>query len=107
MADLIARRNEIETEIAALTGRPSLPGHLAEWIAAEIFAIDLEASAVARAIDGRFASGPLAGSTVNIKWYGKREGLLDVMEDPSLDYHLVLTGPVEPQHHRAARPARC
>jgi hypothetical protein len=93
VADLIARRNEIETEIGAITGRPALAGHLGEWIASEIFAIDLEASAVAKAIDGRFTSGPLAGCTVNIKWYGKREGLLDVNEDPSLDYYLVLTGP--------------
>jgi hypothetical protein len=92
VADLIARRNEIDTEIAAITGRPALAGHLGEWIAAEIFAIDLEASAVAKAIAGHFTSEPLAGCTVNIKWYGKLEGLLDVTEDPSLDY-LVLTGP--------------
>lgn len=96
VADLIARRNAIDAEIAAKTGRPALPGHLGEWIAAEVFDIDLEASAVARAVDGRFASGPLAGSTVNIKWYGKREGLLDMTEDPSLDYYLVLTGPRGP-----------
>jgi hypothetical protein len=61
-------------------------GHLGEWIAAEIFAIDLEASAVAKVIDGRFTSGPLAGCTVNIKWYGMREALLDMTEDARLDY---------------------
>ena len=27
---------------------------------------------------------------VNVKWYGKREGLLDMTADPSLDYYLVL-----------------
>lgn len=93
VADLIARRNKIDKEIAAITGRPALAGHLGEWIAGEVFDIDLEASAVAKAIDGRFASSPLADCTVNIKWYGKREGLLDITEDPNLDYYLVLTGP--------------
>lgn len=93
VADLIARRNDADAEIAAITGRPVAAGHLGEWVAAEVFGIDLEASAVARAIDGRFTSGPLAGRTVNIKWYGKREGLLDMTEDPGLNYYLVLTGP--------------
>jgi hypothetical protein len=96
VAALIAQRNAIDVEIAAITGRPALVGHLGEWIAAEVFDIDLEASAVAKAIDGRFTSGPIAGCTVNIKWYGKREGLLDVTEDPVLDYYLVLTGPRGP-----------
>src|SRR6185437_3391957 len=47
----------------------------------------------AKAIDGRFRSGPLMGKTVNIKTYGKREGLLDTSDDPSLNYYLVLCGP--------------
>jgi hypothetical protein len=68
-------------------------GHLGEWIAARIFSIDLESSASSAAIDGRFAAGPLAGRTVNIKWYLKREGLLDVTESVLLDYYLVMTGP--------------
>lgn len=93
VASLIAQRNVIDTEIAAITGRPVVAGHLGEWIAAEVFDVDLEASAVAKAIDGRFTTGPLAGCSVNIKWYGKREGMLDVTEDPSLGCYLVLTGP--------------
>jgi hypothetical protein len=47
---------------------------------------------VAKAIDGRFATGSLAGRTVNVKLYGKREGLLDVVDDPTVEYYLVLTG---------------
>jgi hypothetical protein len=76
VADLVRQRNTIDTKIAAVIDRPVVAVHLGEWIAAEIFQIDLEASAVAKAIDGRFASGPLTGRTVNIKWYGNREGLL-------------------------------
>ena len=60
------------------------------------FDIELEASAVAAGIDGRFRSGPLQGRTVNIKWYLKREGLLDMTESTALDYYLVLTGPQSP-----------
>jgi hypothetical protein len=30
---------------------------------------------------------------VNIKWYLKREGLLDTSESVRLDYYLVLAGP--------------
>ena len=30
---------------------------------------------------------------MNIKWYLKREGLLDTTESAALDYYLVLTGP--------------
>jgi len=101
VAELIRRRNALDTEIARITRRPTLPGHLGEWVASRIFDIQLEGSAVAKAIDGRFVSGPLAGRTVNIKWYGKREGLLDVVTDPRLDYYLVLTGPRAP-----AEPSR-
>jgi hypothetical protein len=68
-------------------------GHLGEWIAAQVFDIELEASAVAAGIDGHFRSGSLQGRTVNVKWYLKREGLLDTTESAALDYYLVLTGP--------------
>src|SRR5262249_28924251 len=68
-------------------------GHLGEWIAAQIFDIELESSAAAAGIDGRFRSGALQDRTVNIKWYLKREGLLDTTESTVLDYYLVLAGP--------------
>jgi hypothetical protein len=71
-------------------------GHLGEWIAARIFDIALEHSATTAAFDGRFTTGALRGRTVNIKWYLKREGLLDVTQSPALDYYLVLTGPAAP-----------
>jgi hypothetical protein len=92
-AALLRERNAIDAELAELMQRPMTSGHLGEWIAAQVFDIRLEASAVAAGIDGRFRSGPLAGRTVNIKWYLKREGLLDTTECMALDYYLVLTGP--------------
>jgi len=92
-AELLRNRNAIDQDIAAITGRPMTSGHLGEWIAAQIFGIELEPSAAAPGIDGCFCSGPLRGRTVNIKWYLKREGLLDTSESERLDYYLVLTGP--------------
>ncbi len=93
VAELIAERNSVDAEIGAITGRPALAGHLGEWIAAQIFDIALESSAVAKGIDGRFTSAPLEGRTVNVKWYAKREGNLDLAEDSDADFYLVMTGP--------------
>lgn len=96
VADLLVRRNAIDAALAAIIGRPAVSGHLGEWIAAAIFGIDLEPSASAPAIDGRFCAGPLAGATVNIKCYAAHQGLLDMTTSPDLDYYLVLTGPASP-----------
>lgn len=57
-----------------------------------IFLIELEASATAAGIDGRLVEGVLAGQTVNVKWYLKHDGLLDLTL-PGPDLYLVLTGP--------------
>ena len=93
LASLLARRNAIDEEIAALIGdRPALRGHVGEWIAQEIFRVTLEESAVQKDFDGRFADGPLAGTKVNVKWYGKRTGLLDINPDGVPNYYLVMTG---------------
>jgi hypothetical protein len=74
IAELLRDRNSIDAHIAAIMQRPMTSGHLGEWIAAQVFDIELEASAVAAGIDGIFRSGPLGGATVNVKWYLKREG---------------------------------
>ena len=60
-AILLRQRNAIDVKLARLIHRPMTSGHLGEWIAAQIFDIELEASAVAAGIDGRFRSGPFAG----------------------------------------------
>jgi hypothetical protein len=93
MARLLTQRNLLDEAIAAVIHRPMTAGHLGEWLAAQVFDIELEHSAVTVAIDGRFRSGPLRGRTVNVKWYLKQEGLLDMSESSVLDYYLVLTGP--------------
>jgi hypothetical protein len=108
LAVLLTRRNDIDARIARLIERPMTSGHLGEYIAARIFDIELESSAVAPAIDGRFRSGPLVGKTVNVKWYLKQEGVLDVSLSEALDYYLVLTGPrsASGSSKRGTRPWR-
>jgi len=53
---LLGERNAICAGLARLMHRPMTSGHLGEWIAARVFDIELEASAVAFGIDGRFRS---------------------------------------------------
>jgi hypothetical protein len=94
IAELLRNRNAIDAQIAAITNRPMTSGHLGEWIASQLFGIALEPGATAPGIDGRFTTGLLAGKTVNVKWYLKREGLLDIGTAVSPDYYLVLCGPL-------------
>lgn len=93
IASLLRERNVVDERIAGLINRPMTSGHLGEWVASQVFGVELETSASAAAIDGRFTSGTLSGRTVNVKWYLKREGLLDMTESPALDHYLVLAGP--------------
>lgn len=76
-----------------MLGRPAQLGHLGEFVAAELLDIALEPSANNKGHDGRFRAGALAGRSVNVKMYGKREGMLDIRPDALPDYYLVLTGP--------------
>ncbi|MYH49315.1 MAG: hypothetical protein F4020_05200 [Gammaproteobacteria bacterium] len=93
LASLIQRRNLVDAEIAVTIGRPAHPGHIGEYVAAEIFEITLYGSASHKGADGYFVHGPLAGRSVNIKKYSKDEGVLDIRPDALPDFFLVLTGP--------------
>lgn len=90
VAGLVRERNRIDAALSACIRRPALPGHLGDWLAAQVFGIELEQHA-AKAVDGVFADG----RTVNVRWYPKRENLLDLREDGP-DRYLVLTGPKAP-----------
>ena len=96
LSKLLKKRNEIDLEISHIVGRPGLPSHIGEFIASRIFGIRLETSASAKGIDGVFSGGPLKGKTVNVKLYGKQEGILDIKTHSLADYYLVLTGPKSP-----------
>jgi len=96
LAALVSERNRVCETISALIGRPAEIGHLGEYIASPVFGIRLEQSAANKGHDGRFTDGPMAGRTVNIKWYTQREGSLDIHEMGGPDYYLALTGPKAP-----------
>jgi hypothetical protein len=92
LATLIHQRNQISDAIAALIGRPAEIGHIGEFIAKHIFNITLHDSATTKSSDGYF-DAPLAGKSVNIKWYAKLEYILDLTPTAYPDYYLVLAGP--------------
>lgn len=92
VAMLLQARADIEARLADIVGRPLAHGHLSDWIAAQIFDIELE-PATGHAVDGWFRSGPLAGRTVNIQHYTRPEGLLDMTDSDELEHYLVMTGP--------------
>ena len=96
LAELIRERNETSAEIAALIGRPAIFGHVGEYLASSIFDIQLEESATSKGIDGHFRSGLLTGKSVNVKWYGKQESILDITPRWLPDFYLVMTGPKSP-----------
>lgn len=93
-------------QIAAIIQRPALIGHVGEFIASRIFGIALEESASRKGIDGCFTDGQLAGQSVNIKWYTKRENILDVTPDALPDFYLVLTGPESAAAHSSRGKTR-
>lgn len=100
LAELLKARNAIDNIIAGQIGRPAEKGHVGEYIAAQIFGIELEFSASHKGSDGYFVAGPLACRTVNIKWHAKNDGLLDLPTAPGKgslpDDYLVLAGPRVP-----------
>ena len=93
LAHLIRERNANEVAITRIVGRPAQLGHIGEYIASRIFDIELEQDATHRGSDGHFRSGQLARKSVDVKFYAKREGLLDIKRMHLPDYYLVLAGP--------------
>jgi hypothetical protein len=93
LAELLRQLNDLGMRISQITQRPATIGHTGEFIASKIFNIQLQESASSEAIDGHFQSGPLKGSSVNVKWYAKHESILDITPDSLPDYYLVMAGP--------------
>jgi hypothetical protein len=92
LAALIRERNALDARLGLLLDRPVNTGHIGEWVAARIFDIELETAANTAGYDGHFTAGPLAGRSVNVKAYGKREGMLDINPNAPLDDYLVFAG---------------
>jgi hypothetical protein len=92
LARLLHELNVIDKDISKIIDRPMTAGHADEWIAAQVFDIELESNASTAGYDGYFRRKPLAGKTVNVKWYLKQEWVLDITISDVLDYYLVMTG---------------
>lgn len=100
---LLDARDDLDARIAALTRRSARQGDIGEFIAAQVFDIELAATATQAGYDGRFRSGPLIGRSVNVKTYGDAFGGIDISPHPC-DFYLLLSGPPRPsgnvQHHQ-------
>ena len=94
-SNAMRERNEIDKDISEIIGRPAERGHIGEFDSrCDLRYRELhESAALIKVSDGVFLSGRLAGRTVNIKSYGKREGILDMKREDPPDFYLVLTGP--------------
>lgn len=106
LADSVRTKNAADRHVARLIKRPALPGHFGEFVAAQIFDIELNKNAAHPGFDGEFRSGKLEGKRVDIKYTTKHDGLLNLKKKgkPKPDYYLVMTGPKEkagPSHERA------
>ena len=95
LSRLIKLRNQTEVKGSRIIGRPFIIGHIGEYIASEIFDIELNKSASAKDHDGYFRSGKLKGSTVNIKYYSRKGRLLDMCKTSGPDFYLVFMGSSE------------
>jgi hypothetical protein len=93
LAELIRSRNTVESNIANLLGNSVNLGTVGAYIASTIFGITLIPSSHHSEFAGIFSSEPLAGKTVDVQWYPRREGFLNVHNEPAPDYFLVLAGP--------------
>jgi hypothetical protein len=92
LAALLRERNVLDARLGRLLDWPLDTGSIGEWIGARIFDIELEAAANVAGYDGHFTTGVLAGRTVNVKAYARRESMLDINPSAPLDYYLVFTG---------------
>ena len=92
LAKLLERRSAVDSDIAKAIGRRAEKGHIGEYIASRIFGIRLHASASTKGSDGVFTTGPLAGMTVNVKWYTTDDSGADLPKSSGAKFMLVFSG---------------
>jgi len=94
LAEAVKRHNATGEAITRIVNRPANRGSTGEYIASQVLGIELHKSAATKGTDGYFTTGPLNGSSVNIKWYAEHQGLLDINPAPlPAHYYLVMAGP--------------
>ncbi len=93
LGSLLKSRNTVDSKIANIIGRPTHVQDVGEYIASVIFGIAIEEPTPHKGSSGRFTHGPLAGRNVDVQWYIRRDGELNIKPDALPDYYLVLAGP--------------
>lgn len=102
LAELLRARNTVESNIANLLQCEVDLNIVGEQIAASIFGIRFVPATAPGQSAGVFTCPTLAGKTVEVRWYLRREGILNIHTDPAPDYTLVLAGPkFDPSEARA------
>lgn len=96
LASLLKSRNTVDERLAQHIGRTAQVNHVGEYIAAQVFHIQLEDAGKQRGYDGRFTLGPLAGRTVDIQWRPRRDNQMNLKPELLPDYFLIFTGPEAP-----------
>jgi hypothetical protein len=104
LASLVRSRNTIDSKIAGIIGRTAQINNVGEYIASVVFNIKMEVSEHNRKFDGRFTNGPLSGSTVDVHWKIRYDGLLNIKPEAVPDYYLIFTGPTTSAPDRAGTP---
>jgi hypothetical protein len=102
LADLIRIRNFVNSSVSRFIQAPAETGRIAEFVAAEIFDIDLAKTFVNVAIDGWFRrSSDLQCKSVNVKYRSSLSLRLNLINSRDLgdhpDFYLAFRGPVIPK----------
>lgn len=102
LAELLRARNTVESNIANLLKCEVDLNIVGEQIAASVFGIRFMPTSVPGQSVGTFTRESLTGKTVDVRWYLRREGFLNIHTDPAPDYTLALAGPkLDPSEARA------
>ncbi len=86
LANLLRERRALEERIAKITGRNADRDDIGRSLASEVFGIAFSGNG-----NGTFASGPLAGKRVGVRWYGPKDSSIDTGGEP-VDYVLIFRG---------------
>src|SRR6266576_4971028 len=96
VAGLLRQRNAIDNEIASIIQRPMTSGHLGEWVASQIFDIELEVLANEPGFDGKFKSGPCEARQSTSSGTSSEKGCWI----PRKPRHLTITSSLLARSHR-------
>src|SRR5690242_3582032 len=80
LADLIRIRNFVNSSVSRIINHPAEVGHIAEYLMGVILDIELNAVTNAKATDGTFRGGALAGKSMNVKFRAAQSRLLNLEE---------------------------